>query len=595
MSSEEIRKNFFEFFEGKGHKIVVSSSLLPDDPSVLLTTAGMQQFKRYYTGELNAVSDFGSRRTVSIQKCFRTSDIGEVGDKTHLTFFEMMGNFSFGPVGSDDPKDLGTGGYLKRSSIHWGYEYLTQVLGVNPERITVSIFAGDKEVSRDRESYRIWFEEIGIPKDRIIDGNRGDNFWGPTGNEGPCGPTTEIYVDGIEVWNIVFNQYYCHADKKLEELDSPGVDTGMGFERLVSVIQGADNVFETDLLHSVISKILELAPSLDERVARIFTDHLRGVVFLLGDGLRPGNKEAGYILRRLIRRLLAYQIKYDIHADIFAVVSGMISAKYSPFYPELENTAEINGALEEERSLFNKAVAQGLKELAGYSEIDARKAFYLYETFGLPLELVKEMAKPGSIKNLNEEEFNELFAQHQEVSRAGSEKKFGGHGLLLDTGEIKAKDDAELKKALRLHTATHLLQQALRDVLGPEVKQMGSDVNAERTRFDFSFGRKLTADEITAVESRVREKIKEDLIVSFQEMPKEKAVKTGALHFFKEKYPDKVKVYFIAPSGKRIEEAYSKEFCGGPHVDHTLEIGEFKIVKEEAVGAGVRRIRAIVE
>lgn len=591
MSSEEIRKNFLEFFQKKGHTIVPSSSLIPDDPSVLLTTAGMQQFKRYYTGELNAMTDFGSQRTASSQKSFRTSDIEEVGDKTHLTFFEMLGNFSFGPVGSDSPEDLGTNGYFKRSSIFWGYEFVTQILGISTERVSVSVFEGDREVPFDEVSYKIWHEEIGMPKDKIIMGNRADNFWGPTGSEGPCGPTAEIYVDNIEIWNLVFNEFYQTPDKKLRKLDNPGVDTGMGFERLVTVLQGVDNVYETDVFRDLVVGVRELSGDLEDKIIRILADHLRSSIFLIADGVRPSNKEAGYILRRLLRRILAYQIKYDVHADLFPEAVEIVKNKFCKIYPELNETKTILEVLEEEKQRFEEAIGRGMKEIEKYPQIDGEKAFYLYETFGLPFELIIELASKEAIKNLSKADFNKEFEKHQEISRAGVEKKFGGHGLLLDTGELKAGNEEEFKKVLRLHTATHLMHWALREVLGNGIKQMGSDITPERTRFDFTLNRKMTPEEIEKVEDLVNEKIQADLPVRFEEMLKAEAEKTGALHFFKLKYPETVKVYYI---GSNLATAVSKEFCGGPHVERTGAIGEFKVLKEESVGAGVRRIRANV-
>lgn len=565
----------------------------------------MQQFKPYFTGELNAKKNFGSLNVVSVQKCFRTTDIDEVGDKTHLTFFEMLGNFSFGLPGQ--------GGYFKREAILWAYEYVTQVLKISTERIMVTVFQGDKEVPKDEESFDIWHKEVGIPKERIKLSGRQDNFWGPTGDEGPCGPTTEIYVDGVEIWNLVFNQYYCKKDKTLEKLAMPGVDTGMGLERLLAVLQGADEVFETDLLRPLILKIYELAPALDKKVARILADHLRGSVFLIADGVRPSNKEVGYILRRLLRRILGYQATYDIHQNLFAAAVGIIKEKYVKIYPEVAQAEEILKVLEEERSKFGVAIVDGIKELnkryPGPQMSGGRgqpykhfivgqeiggDVFDLYQTYGLPLELIKELLEKKfyefeekAFRNRIEEEFK----KHQEVSRAGAEKKFGGHGLLFSTGELKAKDETELKKVTRLHTATHLLQAALRKVLGLEVSQKGSDITAERTRFDFSFSRKLLPEEIKKVENLVNEAIQKDLPVGFIEMEKKEAEKTGALYFFREKYPERVKVYY---AGHSLQDAFSKEFCGGPHVNHTLEVGSFKIIKEEAVGAGVRRIRGIV-
>ncbi|MEK7482094.1 MAG: alanine--tRNA ligase [Patescibacteria group bacterium] len=587
MSSEEIRRKFFEFFQKRGHKIVPSSSLIPDDPSVLLTTAGMQQFKKYFTAELDALKNFGSRKTVSIQKCFRTSDIEEVGDKTHLTFFEMLGNFSFGD-------------YFKQSAILWAYEFVTKILGIDANKITVSIFKGDSSaglgqaIPLDEESYKIWNEEIGIPKDKIILGERKDNFWGPTGDEGPCGPSSEIYVDGVEIWNLVFNEYHKEKSGNFKKTNAPGVDTGMGLERLTAIMQGVDDVFETDLLKPLFLKIQELAPTAGEKISKILTDHLRASIFLIADGVRPSNKEAGYVLRRLLRRILAYQIKYDVHADLFPEGAEIIKEKFGKIYPETKETKIILEVMENEAQKFQATIANGIKEIEKYKTISGKEAFYLYETFGLPFELVKELAPEQAIKNLTKENFDKEFEKHQEVSRAGAEKKFGGHGLILNTGELKAKDEKEMKKVIRLHTATHLLQWALREVLGKNIGQMGSDITAERMRFDFSFDRKLASEEIKKIENLINQKIKEDLPVYFKEMPKAEAEKTGALSFFKAKYPEIVKIYYIGPSVGSGQAPISAEFCGGPHVERASEIGEFKILKEESVSAGTRRIRATV-
>jgi alanyl-tRNA synthetase len=586
MNSREIRLQFLEFMKAKGHVIVPSSSLVSDDPSVLLTTAGMQQFKRYYTGELDALRDFGARRTASIQKSFRTSDIEEVGDETHLTFFEMLGNFSFGD-------------YFKEEAILWAYEFMTERLAVSPDRISVSIFKGDSRVPRDKDSFDIWHSVLGIPKERINERGMEDNFWGPTGSGGPCGPTTEIYVDGVEVWNIVFNEFLANVSRDellrgggtLTPLKLSGVDTGMGLERLISVLNGQSSVFETDLLHPILTEIAALAPGLEPRELRILTDHLRAAIFLIGDGVEPSNKEAGYILRRLLRRIQAIQISRDIHADIFPYAVRKVREIFGEIYREINDEERILHILESEKQKFEKAVAKGLSELRKLTAIDAKEAFHLYETYGLPFELIKEFS-PKEALTLSREEFERELERHKEVSRAGAEKKFGGHGLILNTGELKAANYEELKKVTRLHTATHLLQQALRDVLGPEVEQRGSDITAERTRFDFKFHRKLAKEELLKVEEIVNEKIAADLPVQFVELPKAEAEKTGALYFFKEKYPERVKVYFV---GESLPTAWSKEFCGGPHVARTSEIGKFKILKEEAVASGVRRIRATVD
>jgi len=631
----EVRKSFFDFWKSKGHVVVPSSSLVPDDPSVLLTTAGMQQFKRYYTGELNAQSDFGVRRTTSIQKCFRTSDIDEVGDNTHLTFFEMMGNFSFGPVGSDDPLDNGKEGYFKRSAIVWGYEYLTNILHIDPQRMYVTIFAGDDQIPKDEESYAIWYKEIGIPKERIFEGNREDNFWGPTGAEGPCGPTTEIYVapssqeasrgEGVEVWNIVFNEYHKERgegekDGIYRKVENPGIDTGMGFERLLATLEGVEDIFQTSSFQSIVSKIDEIAPSISLRDKKILADHIRGSVFLIAEGIEPSNKEVGYILRRLLRRVIGLSIKNDIHSGIFGLVYQTIKEQYGDIYPEIKNEAHIletwneefskfqevlggSGAKEWQRiknSLENEGIAgmiahvktQGQSVHISNPIIPGTKAFQLYSTYGLPIEIMEIFAeKDGFV--IDVEGFWEEFKKHQDISRAGLEKKFGGHGLLLDTGELKAGDEEELKKVLALHTTTHLLQWALRKTFGENIHQMGSDITAQRLRFDFSFDRKITPEEIQNIETLINEQIQKDLPVYYKEMTKEDAQKEGALAFFKEKYPDMVKVYYIG--SEESGGVISKELCGGPHVSSTLQIGKIHVAKEESVGKGTRRIRVVIE
>ena len=432
-------------------------------------------------------------------------------------------------------------------------------MGINFERIAISVFKGDNEIPFDEESYKIWHDEIGLPKDKIILGERADNFWGPTGDEGPCGPSSEIYVDGVEIWNLVFNEYYKEKNGVFKKTGNLGVDTGMGFERLASVLQGKDDVFETDIFMPLIAKINELAPGLEQKIIRILADHLRSSIFLISDGVRPSNKETGYILRRLLRRILAYSVKYDIHADLFPETLEIINDKFGEIYPEIKKIKEILSVLEEERLKFEEAVSRGVKEIGKYPEIDGKTAFYLYETFGLPFELILELGPKEAVKNLGRKDFDKESQKHQEISRAGITKKFGGHGLILDTGELKAVDEEEMKKVIRLHTATHLLQWALREVLGNEVGQTGSDINAERLRFDFSFGRKMTTEEIKKTEESVNQKIQENLPVYFKEMPKSEAEKTGALRFFKTQYPEVVKVYFIG--------FISAEFCGGPHVN----------------------------
>ncbi len=575
MTSAELRKKFLKFFQKNGHAAVPSSSLIPDDPSVLLTTAGVQQFKKYYTGEADPMRDFGSKNTVSIQKCFRTSDIDEVGDERHLTFFEMLGNFSFG-------------GYFKEEAIRFAKDFLDEI-GQSIEYVT--IFKGDPSVGlrqavvRDEESAEIW-KKLGVTDIREM--GREDNFWGPTGAEGPCGPTTEIYAGGIEIWNLVFNQFYCHADTRLRPLKTPGVDTGMGLERLAMVTQGVPDIFETDLF----TPLLKFVPSnLHIARRRIIADHLRAAAFLLSDGVRPSNKEAGYVLRRLLRRVLAYERTQNISPQIFESIIIAVIEEYGHEYSGL--TKERNTIINEfwiEREKFSKMLAAGIKEIYKFDEINAPIAFNLYQSFGISLDVIKDVVGEKA-KNITNEAFEEELRKHQEISRAGLEKKFGGHGLLLDTGELKAADEEELKKVTRLHTATHLLQAALRRVLGGEARQMGSDITAARTRFDFSFPRKLTPEELGQVEDIVNGAVRDALPVRYEEMDIEEAKKTGALYFFKEKYPSRVKVYQVGEGDK----AFSREFCGGPHVVNTREIGKFVILKEEAVAGGVRRIRAAVE
>lgn len=572
MESLELRKKFLKFFDERGHKIVPSSSLIPDDSSVLLTTAGMQQFKKYYTGEADPVKDFGTKNTVSIQKSFRTSDIDEVGDETHNTFFEMLGNFSFG-------------GYFKKEAIKYAYEFLREI---NLPIEYVTVFGGDSEVPEDAESEEIW-RELGIAK--IEKRGREDNFWGPTGSEGPCGPTTEIYINGVEIWNIVFNEYHCYSDGRLEKLSASGVDTGMGLERLAMVAQNKKNIFETDLF----APFMALFPSeVTERHKRIIVDHLRGTAFLLADGVRPSNKEAGYVLRRLLRRVFVYEHIYKIPMHVFDAILHDVVHEYGEFYAELLRENEhIREEFGKEREKFLKTLSHGMKELQTIQgEISAERAFKLYETFGLPYEIIKEIGEDRA-RDLTRENFGKEFKKHQEISRAGVEKKFGGHGLLLDTGELKAADDLELKIVTRLHTATHLLQAALRKILGEEVKQQGSDITVLRTRFDFTFSRKPTPEEIKQVEDLVNEAIRRDLKVEFKEMSYEEAIKSGAMHFFREKYPSRVKVYSVLDP--ETNEVFSRELCGGPHVSHTGEIDSFRIIKEESSSAGIRRIRGVVE
>ncbi|MEK7546913.1 MAG: alanine--tRNA ligase-related protein [Patescibacteria group bacterium] len=612
MTSSEIRKKFLEFFKARGHTIVPSSSLIPDDPSVLLTTAGMQQFKKYFTGEADAKKDFGSLSTASCQKSFRTSDIDEVGDESHLTFFEMLGNFSFGE-------------YFKKESITYAYDFITKEMGLEISYVTIFEGKEDIGVPKDTESRDIWNSLD--PNLKVIEQGMDDVFWGPTGSSGPCGPTTEIYCKNgagqdIEVWNIVFNQYLYPGSreelnsgapgKKLEPLKVPGVDTGMGLERLAMCMQKTKTIFETDLFKPLMDVLQSQYKYDDVRARRILADHIRAATYLIADGVEPDKKGRGYILRHLLRK---------IATNVGKEASTPLNQREQPMKSLNERTYEIiksvgdklivsNGELQNKENIFNSIIhketddfirllksGKELEEVINQyrnsedMKIPAKEIFRLYSSLGVPIDYIKNEIKKYNL-SFDEEEVAREKMKHQKISRAGQEKKFGGHGLILNTGELKAANEEELKKVTRLHTATHMLQQALREVLGPEVKQTGSDITVERTRFDFAFSRKLTPEEIRAVEEKVNAKIKEDLPMQKVVLPKTEAEKTGALFFFKEKYPDPVNVYFI---GKTLETAWSKEFCGGPHVSNTGEIGIFKIIKEEAVGSGVRRIRGAVE
>lgn len=549
MNSSELRQKFLDFFEKKGHKIAKSSSLLPADSSVLFTTAGMQQFKPYYLGEK---SPWGLN-VASVQKCIRTSDIEEVGDERHLTFFEMLGNFSFG-------------GYWKEKAIELAYEFVAEELKLDIDYVTVfspeKVAKGDwrKGVPEDTESYEIWKKFV--PENKIRKEGV-DNFWGPTGDEGPCGPTTEIYVKGIEIWNVVFNEFFCDKNKTLEKLKIQGVDTGMGLERLAMVAQEKPTIFETDLFSDIWQSISrEIIYT--EKEKRIMADHARAIAFLISDGVIPSNKQQGYILRRLIRRTPG-----AFEKNIFRAVVE----KYKPFYPELD-FEKIWRVVDEEAKVIISALNEGIKYWNKIKNPTIEDAFDAYQTYGLP---ISELEKSP---NFEKKKFDELLKKHQELSRTASAGMFKG-GLADHSPET-----------IKLHTAHHLLLAALQEVFGKTVKQRGSNITSERLRIDFSFDRKLTDEEKKKVEDLVNEKIKEGLEVVKKEIPRGEAERIGAQMEFGVKYGDVVSVYFI---GDKKGNVFSKEFCGGPHVKNTSELGKFKVTKEEAVSAGVRRIKAKLE
>jgi alanyl-tRNA synthetase len=576
MNSRELRKKFLNFFEKRGHKIVPSSSLIPTDPSVLFTTAGMQQFKPYYLGE---PSPYGPN-VASCQKCFRTSDIDNVGiTPRHLTFFEMLGNFSFG-------------GYFKEEAIKFALEFLIEDCKLQIDRMKFTYFKGDKETPEDIESKKILLK-LGIEKEKIIGMGKEDNFWGPTGLEGPCGPTTEIHIDGIEVWNLVFNEYYKDREGKLTPLKQKGVDTGMGLERLAMISQNKNSVFETDLFEPIIkllstSNIEHQTSNIEHRTSnirsqRIIADHIKGSVFLISEGILPSNVERGYVLRRILRRAILHSKILNLPRNSLIEAAKKVIEIYKDVYPEvLSNQADILTVIEGEKEKFEKTLEKGLKnlklqisncKLKNEKILPGKIVFDLFQSYGFPFEITREVAKEEGLE-VDEKDFKERFKKHQEISRVGAEKKFGGLGKVTDYNMVK------------LHTATHLLHAALREILGEKVRQMGSDITPQRLRFDFSFDRKLTKEEIKKVEDLVNQKIKEDLEVKREEMSLKDALKSGALAFFKDKYPERVTVYTIGN--------FSKEICAGPHVKRTSELGSFKIEKEESVQRGIRRIYAIL-
>lgn len=591
MKAIELKKKFLEFFQEKGHKIIPNVSLIPEeDPSVLFTSAGMQPLVPYFLGGKHPQG----QRLVNIQRCLRTDDIEEIGDTAHLTFFEMLGNWSLGD-------------YWKEEAIKMSWEFLTNKkwLGIDPDRIYISVFKGDETAPRDEESAKIW-QDLGIPQERIYYFGKEVNWWEPTGETGPCGPDTEMFVDSgkepcglqcnpscqcgkyIEVWNDVFIQYNKIAPNKYESIRQKNVDTGMGLERMAMVLQNVGSVFETDLFRPIIEAIKKLSNppaggDEQKKSLRIIADHLRAATFILGDekGIVPSNLDRGYVVRRLIRRAIRHGKKLDIKENFSDKITQAVIKNYEGEYPILrKNQKKVLEELRKEEERFQKTLKKGLKEFEKltsdikWAMVDGRAAFDLFATYGFPIEITKELAQERGLK-VDEEGFQKEFQKHQEISRKGAEQKFKG-GLADHSEEV-----------VKYHTATHLLHQALREVLGPHVQQKGSNITSERLRFDFINLNKLTDEEIKKVEEIVNQKIQEDLKVKSEEMTMEEAKKVGAIGLFEQKYQDKVKVYFIGD--------FSKEICGGPHVEHTGVLGKFKILSEKSSSAGVRRIKAVLE
>ncbi|PIR72263.1 MAG: alanine--tRNA ligase [Candidatus Nealsonbacteria bacterium CG10_big_fil_rev_8_21_14_0_10_36_24] len=586
MTSKELRKKFLDFFKKKGHAIIPGASLIPEhDPTVLFTTAGMHPLTPFLLGEKHPAG----QRLADAQKCVRTGDIDSIGDNWHLTFFEMLGNWSLGD-------------YWKKEAIEWSFEFLTEKkwLDIPAGKLSITVFAGDKDAPEDKDSAKIW-QKLGILKERIYYLPKEENWWGPAGQTGPCGPCTEMFYDTgkekcnsncrpgcscgkyAEIWNDVFMEFNKTKEGKYLPLKQKNVDTGMGLERTIAVLAGFDNVYETELFKPIIKKIGELTTKnypLPTTHYRIIADHLKAATFILAENIEPSNVERGYVLRRLIRRA----VRHGRQIGIKNIFTHKVAESIIEIYPELKKNQDfIFEQLIREEEKFGKTLKRGLKQferLAKNNKITGEKAFNLYQNYGFPLELTQELGKERNIK-IDEKDFQEALKKHQELSRLGSEKKFKG-GLADHS-----------KKVTKYHTATHLLLAALRQILSSHIYQRGSNITAERLRFDFSHTAKLTPEELKKVEDLVNQKIKDGLEVKWEEMSLEEAKKQRAMGVFGEKYGERVKVYTIF--NPKTGEIFSQEICGGPHVKRTSELGKFKIIKEESSGASVRRLRAVLE
>ncbi len=583
MNAIDIRNKYLKFFEKHGHVIIPSAPLIPEnDPSVLFTTAGMQPLVPYLLGQKHPEG----KRLTDYQKCVRTVDIDEVGDNRHLTYFEMLGNWSLGD-------------YFKEESIQMSFDFLTKELGITVEKLSVTVFAGDEDAPRDEESASIW-KKVGMPEDHIYYFGKEDNWW-IAGEVGPCGPDTEMFYDTgkepcsehcnpscscgkyVEIWNNVFMEYYKEKDGTYSKLKQRNVDTGLGLERMNMLLQGKETPYDTEIFLPVMEKLQELATNDNLQSRRIVAEHLRSSIMIISDGGRPSNVDRGYVLRRLIRRMTRHLNKLGISLDELGNLIELNINVLNKMYPELNKNKEtIKQVILEEKDKFIKTLSHGEKEFEkallrikneNKDKLDGQTVFKLYDTYGFPPEVTKDLAIEQGYK-IDMDGFEKLYKEHQEKSRMGSEQKFKG-GLADQTPET-----------ISYHTATHLLNAALKVVIGPDVHQQGSNITKERMRFDFNCDHKLTDEEKEKIEKLVNEWIKEALPVTAEEMKKEDAIKSGAECMFIEKYPDIVTVYKIGE--------VSKELCGGPHVKNTSELGVFKIKKEEASSAGIRRIKAVL-
>lgn len=590
MRLEELRKKYLEFFKQQKHAVIASASLLPEhDPTVLFTTAGMHPLVPYLLGQPHPQG----KRLTDCQKCIRTTDIDSVGDTSHLTFFEMLGNWSLGD-------------YWKKEAITWSYEFLTSKkwLGLNPKQLSVTVFAGDADAPKDDESTKTWMS-LGIPAERIYFLPKEDNWWGPAGKTGPCGPCTEMFMEVskipkcgpdcrpgcscghfLEIWNDVFMQYNKKEDGAYELLKQKNVDTGMGLERTGAILSGVKSVYDTEAFIPLTNRIKQLSgkeriEESNEKLVRIVADHVKAAVMIMADDRRisPSNVEHGYIVRRLLRKAIRSADDLGIPEGFLVDLAAIVIDMYKDIYDEVERNRDfVMRNLEAEEKKFRSTLGKALRKfeqtLKETGTITGKDAFVLFTSFGLPLEMTAELASERGIK-IDIDEFRREFEQHQDTSRTATEGKFKG-GLADHTEEIT-----------KLHTATHLLQAALRKVLGESVRQNGSNITEERLRFDFTFSRRLTSEELQRVEDLVNDAIKRDLKVTRQIMKLNQAVEGGALAFFRDTYGDEVSVYTIGD--------FSKEVCGGPHVEHTGVLEHFRITKQDNIGAGLMRIRAVLD
>ena len=594
MERKELISRYLEFFKSKNHKVIPGASLVPqNDPTVLFTTAGMHPLVPYFLGEKHPLG----KRLANVQKCIRTQDIDSVGDSYHHTFFEMLGNWSMGD-------------YFKKEAIEYSFEFLTKIIDIPVNHLAVTVFKGDKDAPRDEESAKIW-HSLGIPKERIAFLEKENNWWGPAGQTGPCGPDTEMFYwksknpapktfdpkdkTWVEIWNDVLMQYVKNPEGKYEEAKQKNIDTGMGVERTVAVLNGFEDNYQTDCFLPIIKKIEKLSGKKykgHEKEMRIISDHVKAAVFIISDGIVPGNKERGYVLRRLIRRAVIYgKAKLGIDGNFLKKIAGPVFEIYGDYEPVANGKERIMNELSDEEEKFNETLSKGLEvfseNLSGDKEkMSGKEAFFLYQSYGLPFEMVVEMLGEKGIKvdrKKMEDEFEKEQKKHQELSRTASVGKFKSG--LADHSE----------KTTGLHTATHMLNAALKIVLKDnEIRQKGSNITPERLRFDFNFPRKLAENEIQEIENLINRKISLGLEVKREEMSLNQALASGAEAEFGAKYPEKVSVYTVLdPSGNR--GFFSREICTGPHVKNTEEMGRFKILKEESSAAGIRRIKAVLE